>query len=144
MEDTYLLRLSRRCYYVCLAICAVGLIIYLVLHKLDISITQLNPSPCVLYTFFGIYCPGCGGTRAIEYLLQGDFLSSFIYHPVVPYTAVLMGCYLVSHTLSIMTKGKIKAMLFRPIYLYIMLAVIVLQWIVKNALIFTSGLYLIG
>lgn len=30
--------------------------------------------PCPVYTLFRIYCPGCGGTRAIYALLDGDFM----------------------------------------------------------------------
>ena len=89
------------------------------------------------------YCPGCGGTRAVEYLLKGHLIKSFIYHPVVPYTALLVICYIISHTLNIFSKGKIKAMLFRPIYFYIMIAIILLQCIIKNLLIIIKGIYII-
>ena len=44
---------------------------------------------CVMYDLTGLYCPGCGGTRSINYLLNGHFLTSFIYHPFV-ITALLM------------------------------------------------------
>lgn len=77
-------------------------------------------------------------------LLQGDWFTSFLYHPAVPYTAVMLGIYMISHTLNIFTKGKVKAMLFRPIYFYILIAVILIQWIVKDAAILLYGRYLIG
>lgn len=134
MEDTYNIQLSRKCYYVCLGISAVSIIAYLILCGLGISLTELNPYPCVLYSVLGIYCPGCGGTRSVESLLHGDFLQSLIYHPVVPYTAILLICYMSSHTLNILSKGRVKAMLFRGIYLFVMLAIIVIQCIVKNVL----------
>lgn len=134
MEDTYNKQLSRKCYYACLVICAIGMIISLVLHWFGIELTELNPTPCVLYTLFGLYCPGCGGTRAMECFLRGEYWKSFVFHPVVLYTAILIGAFVVSHTLNIMTKGRIKAMLFRGIYLYLMLAIIVIQCVVKNIL----------
>lgn len=144
MEDTYDLRLSRNCYYVCLGICVILGIAYLVLSVLGIPITEINPYPCSLYTLMGLYCPGCGGTRSVLFLMQGDWLTSFLYHPAVPYTAVLVGVYLISHTLNIFTKGKVKAMLFRPVYFYILIAIILIQWIVKDAAIILYGEYLIG
>ncbi|MGN0431726.1 MAG: DUF2752 domain-containing protein [Lachnospiraceae bacterium] len=144
MDDTYDFRLARNCYYICLAVCAVLGVAYLVLRILDIPITEVNPYPCSLYTAVGLYCPGCGGTRSIAYLLQGHFIKSFLYHPAVPYTAVLVACYVLSHTLNIFTKGKVKAMLFRPIYFYILIAIILIQWIVKDAAILISGTYLLG
>ncbi|MBE5867904.1 MAG: DUF2752 domain-containing protein [Lachnospiraceae bacterium] len=144
MGNTYDLRFSRKCYYVCLGICAVLGSAYLVLSVLDISLKELYPYPCFLYALYGLYCPGCGGTRSVIYLFQGDFIKSFMFHPAVPYTAVLVACYIISHTLNIITRGKIKAMLFRPIYFYVMIAVILLQWIVKNIIILTTGTYLPG
>lgn len=144
MPDTYDFRLSRNCYYICLGVCAVLGIAYVILRILDIPLTEVNPYPCSLYTVAGLYCPGCGGTRSVSYMMQGNFVKSFLYHPAVPYTAVLVACYLLSHTLNIFTKGKVKAMLFRPIYFYILIAIILIQWIVKNAAIFINGTYLLG
>ena len=43
--------------------------------------------PCIFYSAFGLYCPGCGGTRAVSALLHGQILTSFICHPLVLYTA---------------------------------------------------------
>ncbi|MBQ2106068.1 MAG: DUF2752 domain-containing protein, partial [Lachnospiraceae bacterium] len=28
--------------------------------------------PCVVQELTGLYCPGCGGTRALKALLKGD------------------------------------------------------------------------
>ncbi len=136
MEDTYLMRLSRKCYYVCLGLVAAMVLFLLALKLLQIPITELDDSPCVWITYFGIYCPGCGGTRAVESLCEGEVLQSFMYHPVVLYTVVVVGVFVASHTLHILTKGKTKVMLFRPVYLYIMVAIILVQCIVKNVLKF--------
>lgn len=117
------------------------MISYGLLSYFGIQITELNPYPCVLYTFLGWYCPGCGGTRAVVLLMKGQFLNSFLYHPVVPYTAVLFTAYIVSHSLNIISRGKIFAMKFRPVYLYIMIGIIILQCIVKNVCVMTMGTY---
>ena len=47
--------------------------------------------PCILYTWFQIPCPGCGGTRAVQYLLQGRIWDSLRAHPLVLYG---VACYL--------------------------------------------------
>lgn len=133
--------LSRHFYYVCLCLVGAFLISYGLLSYFGIQITELNPYPCVLYTFLGWYCPGCGGTRAVVLLMKGQFLNSFLYHPVVPYTAVLFTAYIVSHSLNIISRGKIFAMKFRPVYLYIMIGIIILQCIVKNVCVMTMGTY---
>lgn len=36
--------------------------------------------PCIFQHFFGIPCPGCGMTRAIQSALVLDFKSAFSYH----------------------------------------------------------------
>ncbi len=143
MENEYSFQFSRNCYYVCLGIVAVSVILYAVLLIFDIPVTSIYPYPCTLYAATNLYCPGCGGTRALAYLLKGDLVRSFIYHPVVLYTAVLVSCYIVSHTLNILTKGKIRAMQFRPGYFYIMIAIILIQCAIKNALLLIAGINII-
>ncbi|MCI8516940.1 MAG: DUF2752 domain-containing protein [Hungatella sp.] len=38
--------------------------------------------PCLFHALTGLYCPGCGGTRAVGYLLHGDLIKSLQYHPL--------------------------------------------------------------
>lgn len=38
---------------------------------------------CYFYVWTGLYCPGCGITRAILSLLRGDFYQAFRYNPFV-------------------------------------------------------------
>lgn len=35
---------------------------------------------CIYYYFFGVRCPGCGGTRAIVNLLRGNWLRAWEYN----------------------------------------------------------------
>ena len=144
MRDPYWLRLSRNCYYVCLGLCAACGVGWLLLSVFHISLTEINPWPCTLYSTVGLYCPGCGGTRAVSWLLRGDLIRSFLYHPLVPYTAILVVCYTLSHTLHILSKGRLRAMLFSPVYFYVMIGIVLINWIVKNAFILAKGIYLIG
>ena len=39
--------------------------------------------PCPLYTWTGLYCPGCGGTRSLHALLHGDLAQSLQQNPFV-------------------------------------------------------------
>lgn len=90
--------------------------------------------PCLFPVIFGLYCPCCGGTRALKSLFEGDILSSFYYLPVVPYTVLLYMVFMFSQTLRIISRGKIKAMKYHNLYLYIATFLIVVNWIVKNIL----------
>lgn len=54
---------------------------------------------CWFYTRCHIYCPGCGGTRAVEALLRGRILQAVWYHPAVPFAAVSIDAYLASQSI---------------------------------------------
>lgn len=58
--------------------------------------------PCLFHLLTGLYCPGCGGTRAVWYLLHGQILKSIQYHPLVPYTAFVLAAEVAAGCL----KGK--------------------------------------
>ena len=87
-----------------------------------------------------LYCPGCGGSRALHLFLQGRFLMSFLYHPVVLYSALIYIPFMVTQTMEYVTKGKIHGMLIRMGYLYGALAIIGVNWVVKNVLLIGWGI----
>lgn len=90
-------------------------------------------TPCMFYAITGIYCPGCGGTRAVLTLLEGNMVTSLLYHPLVPYTAVICAWFMISHTIEVLARGKIKiGMHYSNAYLWIALVLVVLNVIVKN------------
>lgn len=130
---------------------------------------------CIWDKMLGIYCPGCGGTRAVLALLQGKPLLSLWYHPFVLYAAVLYAGFMISHTAAGFWNlyGRIRqkravvlirvlvhrrtaepmransgsrcftisvnaatayGMKFHPWYLYVGVALIVINFIFKNVL----------
>lgn len=46
---------------------------------------------CTLYQYTGLYCPGCGGTRAVDALLHGHFLAALRFNPVTTLALPLIG-----------------------------------------------------
>lgn len=112
-----------------------------ILYHMGILIPTECLYPCAFHRLTGLYCPGCGGTRAIEALLRGDFLSCLFYHPFVFYCFILYLLFMVSHTLEYLcTYGKkplphlptIKGLTLRLTYLYIGIFILLIQWICKN------------
>lgn len=90
--------------------------------------------PCMFHQVTGLYCPGCGGTRAAAALVQGKWLLSFFYHPIVPYTAVIYIWYMASHSIQRFSGGKVKiAMGYRDAYLWIALVLVAVNFLIKNA-----------
>jgi len=45
---------------------------------------------CAFSRTLHLYCPGCGGTRAIMYLLKGDLLRSLLANPIPVYSGILV------------------------------------------------------
>ena len=93
--------------------------------------------PCVVQSTFGIYCPGCGGTRAVMALLRGNFTASFISHPLVLYTAVIGGWFLLSQTIERLSRHRLKcALKYRDGYVWAALIIVIANFILKNLLLF--------
>lgn len=92
--------------------------------------------PCLVNSTLGIYCPGCGGTRAIAALLQGDLATSFVCHPLVPYAVVGGGWFLISQSIERISKHRIKIGLkYRDLYIWMALGIVTVNFILKNLLL---------
>lgn len=98
---------------------------------------QFYPN-CYVRERIGLYCPGCGGTRAFMYFLHGHFLQSFFAHPIVLYTAVVYVCFMINMILVGHFHMKIKEMNILP-YIYVGIGIILVQWIVKNVCLIGYG-----
>lgn len=90
---------------------------------------------CILYEFLGLYCPGCGGTRAVTALFHGKLLESLWYHPIVLYGVIIYGGFLLSHTLERLKICKIKGWRFHPWHLTAAVMILVLNFLGKNVLL---------
>lgn len=132
---------SRYCYYAGLGMGGFLFLFLFLFYYYHPDILHILP-PDPFYSSTGYYCFGCGGTRAVNALLHGRILKSLHYHPFVLYAAVLYVLFMVSHTLNILTKGKVSAMRFRPGYFYFGAALIILQCLVKNFLKWRFGICL--
>ncbi len=94
---------------------------------------EFSLPPCVFHRLTGLYCPGCGGTRACRLLLSGHIFQSFLYHPGVLVAAGLYAWFMLSHTIEILSKGRLRiGLLYTDKFLYLEAGVILLQCFVKN------------
>lgn len=99
---------------------------------------------CVVYKYLGVYCPGCGGTRAVEALFHGDILQSIYYHPFVVY--VVAGMLLRLSSLAIgKTKHKqpVGREKFYIVFFSIGLGIILVNCLVRNILLLCLEIKLI-
>ena len=87
---------------------------------------------CVVYKNLGIYCPGCGGTRAVFSLYYGDVLKSIYYNPFVLFVVIIDFWYLISEGIAKILKKENKFFVKNiNIYLYLSVIVLLVNWIIK-------------
>lgn len=118
------------------------LVLYVLVTKSLLGRELYFPLPCLFHLITGGYCPGCGGTRAVVAITHGKILSSFCYHPIVLYTLVVGGWFMVSQTLERITHKKI-GMTYRSIYVFLAIGLIIINCLIKNLWLFAFGVDLL-
>lgn len=106
--------------------------------------------PCGFRMLTGFYCPGCGGTHAVYSLISFDIISSIKENPFVTYCGFYFAFLLLWNGISLLilkasrffcSKGKkinsakVYIFHFRTVHIYVGLAILLLNWIVKNILL---------
>jgi len=54
-----------------------------VLRRIDPNAPGNPLPPCILYSFTGLYCPGCGSTRCMHALVHFDLPQAFTMNPLL-------------------------------------------------------------
>lgn len=98
--------------------------------------------PCAYSAYLHIYCPGCGGTRAVEALLHGHILESVWCHPIVLYTVVVFGGFMLTQSLERLGVRRIHGWSFHDWYLYGAVVILLCNFLLKNLLRWTLGIYI--
>lgn len=99
--------------------------------------------PCLFHLLTGYYCPGCGGTRAVRYLLHGEIWKSIQYHPLVPYIAVVA---IVESFRLMAAYTKKKTVRYEKRYEMLVwcgVAIILVNWGIKNYMLAVKGIDLL-
>lgn len=115
-----------------LGLVALGIVIAAVLLYCITGFNILGVKyPCVFNRVTHLCCPGCGGTRSVRALLRGEILTSLYDYPpflygLVVYVIFMVRCFLAKH--FGIAKSKDGAVIK---YIYIFIALIMIQWIVK-------------
>lgn len=131
-------------FYIGWALVFVAACILLVYRLLPLPYEKLMV-PCIFLSASGLYCPGCGGTRAISALLHGQILTSFVCHPLVLYTVILGGWFLISQSIERISGHRIRiGMKYRDIYIWAALGIVVVNFIVRNLLLVVWDIDLLG
>ena len=87
---------------------------------------------CDVRRICGFPCPGCGGTRAFYYLFLGEFARSFYLNPTVIYGVLAYFHFMILYFYRKHISGTIqKKEIHIQYYMYVAIAVILTQWVVK-------------
>ncbi len=127
---------------VLMGIAGVAALIYFNVSGKELSFSK---ETCAFPTYFHIYCPGCGGTRAVRYLMHGDVVRSFMAHPVVIYLLIL---YVQSVCVSVYTifikKDMVVRYYVRIWELWLLLGIVVGSFLIRNLLVVFFGIDFLG
>lgn len=127
-QDKFLYKLGAILFFVIAAIISL-------IHIFQINY-QLFLLPCLFYKLTSIYCPGCGGTRSVQSMMQGHILSSIRYNPIVFYGLIVYAWYMISHTIELLSRQRIKiGMKYRDLYFWIGLGILLVFFIIRNILL---------
>ena len=92
-------------------------------HFLDWLLLQMDlfryTHSCIMLDNFHVYCPGCGGTRAMEALLRLDLIQSLRYNPMIIILAVFFtaaAIQLITHKKMIGRKTVSAILIFWLLY----------------------------
>ncbi len=99
--------------------------------------------PCMFHSLTGLYCPGCGGTRAVRALLRGDLRMSFQYHPLVLYTVFVILLEIILRTASKKRKRPVDHSKRERIFILIGAGIVLANWIFKNYMLVVKGVDLL-
>lgn len=122
-----------------ISVLTVSLIYNLVFEE---KMLEVFRSGCVFFNLYGYYCPGCGGSRSLNALLNFNLIKSFIYYPAIPYAALLILDIDIRLLVSII-RGENKVSGFR-LYSFVGIPIIImLNFFVRNILLRFGIVYLI-
>ena len=99
-------------------------------------------SRCWVWEHWRVYCPGCGGTRALIALARGQMGAALRYHPPVVITLALAGADLLSQTVWRLRGRRGWVLHYRPWWPAAIVGLFLANGLVRNALWLGFGILL--
>ena len=78
--------------------------------------------PCPLHRYTGLWCPGCGTTRALHQLLHGNVVSAFRFNPLAISLLPVIGYLFVRR----------EEDMLKPVWIWTFLGVVVAFGVLRN------------
>ncbi len=119
------------------AICVVGFIV------ISNILSYYGLAKCLTVKYFHMYCPGCGGTRALSALLRLDFLSMLKYNPILPMAIIVYLYYNIRAFIEIKRNNETYFQKNRFKLITVVIAIGFIYFMARNILLL-YGIDLIG
>lgn len=107
------------------------LLLLLYLFKRPIVSLVQFVGTCGFYTVTGKYCPGCGNTRSVRCMLNGDFLLALRMNLTMPFLTVLGALFYIEMIFDLLGK-RIRIVPRKIWFLTAVLAFFGIYFIVRN------------
>lgn len=106
-----------------------------ILFMLKGNVIVSGPSTCTFNMVTGLYCPGCGATRAFNHFVHFHFLKSILFNPIVPYVIAAYVVFMTNTLFVLLTKKMGFAKYPVTMTIYIGVGILLGQWVVRNLLL---------
>lgn len=105
-------------------------------HWFGWSLSGHGYTECPFHKYLHLYCPGCGGTRAMDAFLQGKFLTSILYHPFIFYVAMVFVYYYIAGAYTFLKKKDGRIYYKIPTWVLVAAVVLLLVFfVIRNVLL---------
>lgn len=86
---------------------------------------------CSLHRLSGYYCPGCGNTRSVICLLNGDVIGS-LHNNITPIFLIMLLVLLYAELLFSIFEKKIKLLPRNNIFWFTVMGMVLLYYLMRN------------
>jgi len=100
---------------------------------------MFNPSdghrfypPCIFNRLTGLYCPGCGSTRAVYHLVHLDLLKAWAQNPLVVIVLPYLFYHFIRYEVKELTGKELPSIRGKSIFLLFTVAGVLLFWFARN------------
>ena len=95
---------------------------------------------CSFYSLIHLYCPACGGTRALYALARLDIIASIRYNVTVPFGVFVYVYYNVRGFIAAIKENTEYFAKQKYTLCIVLVAVLVLNFMIKNTLLLVWGI----
>ncbi|MBF0556492.1 MAG: DUF2752 domain-containing protein [Nitrospirae bacterium] len=100
-----------------------------IVYIYDPSLSEFYPK-CLFHQITGLYCPGCGSTRALHQMLHGNYAAAVRLNPLTVLALPFLGIGIALEAGVFPRPAWLSHQYIR--YAWIVPVVIVLFWILRN------------